>query len=157
LKYHDLTRLPSMYEQIKNLETDDKVNSRYLIQMSERTGDLAKAIEAGEGYQANHKDGIPNAILVSLAIAYSRTGETAKAEVMLDHLKQKSKTSTEALYRLAEVHGELGHKDEAIALLQKCLESRDDRMVWLKVETNFDSLRNEPRFRQILSQMSLAG
>jgi len=157
LKYHDLTRLPSMYEQIKNLETDDKINSRYVIQMSERTGDLAKAIEAGEDYQANHKDGIPNAILVSLAIAYSRTGETAKAEVMLDHLKQKSKTSTEALYRLAEVHGELGHKDEAIALLQKCLESRDDRMVWLKVETNFDSLRNEPRFRQILGQMNLPG
>ena len=68
---------------------------------------------------------------------------------------QRDKSSSGTAYRLAMADSDLGRVNKAILLLQKCLEAHNDRMVWVKVEPRFDSLRNNPRFQEILRKMNL--
>ena len=151
----DFSKAAYVGEQIKSLQQDEKARARSLTYIFGKAGDHSKVLELGEAYLANNEDA-PSYMKVPLAIAYARTGQAAKATEMINSLKQRATKSTEAVYRLAQVHGELEHTEEAIALLQKCLGAHDDRLVWLKVEPNFDSLRSDPRYRQMLSQMNLA-
>jgi DNA-binding winged helix-turn-helix (wHTH) protein/TolB-like protein/Tfp pilus assembly protein PilF len=153
----EFEKLVPISEQIRNLEEDSKIGVRQSVHAFVRTGDYARVIELGEPYLSNNMEGLPNLLGLDLAIAYERAGHPPKARQIVDHLEKRSRQSTEAVFRLAEFHGELGHKDEAIALLQKCLAAHDDRMVWLKVDPNFDTLRDDARFRQMLGQMNLGG
>ena len=57
--------------------------------------------------------------------------------------------------RLASVYAEMGRKDDAIAALQKAFATRDDRMMWIKTNPHYDTLRNDPRFQEILQKMKL--
>ena len=149
----DFAKASDIAEQIKSLQQDAKASSA-IAYIFGKSGDHNKVIELCEAY-LEHNEHAPSYMLVPLAIAYARTGNAAKAAEIVNVLKERSNKSTEDIYRLAQVHAELGHKEEAIALLQKCLEAHDDRMVWLKVEPNFESLRGEAHFQQILSKMGL--
>jgi len=44
---------------------------------------------------------------------------------------------------------------QPIAALQKCLELREDRMVWTKDEPRFAGIKDDPRFQSILRKMNL--
>jgi hypothetical protein len=57
--------------------------------------------------------------------------------------------------RLAAVYASLGRKDDAIGALQKGFAARDDRLMWIKTNPHFDSLRSDPRFQEILHKMRL--
>jgi len=65
----------------------------------ERQGDYEAALTsyalALRDQPTNHR------VLQNMAIAYSRTGETAKAEAMMDQLRQRSKTHRKAKRRAA--------------------------------------------------------
>lgn len=98
---------------------------------------------------------IPDSLATELAIAYSQTRQDAKAKEMLDQLKRAATTDSHALYRLAMVHAELGRREAAIAFLERALVEHDDRMVWIKVEPRFDSLRDDERFKALLRRMKL--
>jgi hypothetical protein len=149
-------QLPAVAEQVVKLGESQAANERVLSIAYSRARDYARVIAMGEAYQASHqgKDW-PLYLSADLAIAYSRSGQLAKAQEMITYLAERAKVELEAAYRLARVFGELGRKDEAIVLLQKCFVARDDRMVWLKVEPNFESFRNDPRFQSLLQKMNL--
>ena len=50
---------------------------------------------------------------------------------------------------MAENYTELGRFDVAVAVLKKCFELREERMMWLKVEPRFANLRDDSRFQEI--------
>jgi len=52
-------------------------------------------------------------------------------------------------------YSELGRTDEAIAALQKCLELREDRMVWTKMNHALPASRTTRAFQAILRTMNL--
>jgi hypothetical protein len=56
---------------------------------------------------------------------------------------------------MAGYYVRLGRKEEAIASLQKGYEERDFRMTMLAVDFGFDSLRSDPRFKDLLRKMKL--
>ena len=66
-----------------------------------------------------------------------------------------SETDTQALYSLAENYAEIGRIDEAIAALEKCFETREERMAWIKTEPRFANLKDDSRFQEILRKMNL--
>ena len=44
---------------------------------------------------------------------------------------------------------------EALAALEKCLDLREERMIWTKDEPRFANISNEPAFKVILKKMRL--
>ncbi len=90
-----------------------------------------------------------------LATAFYQTGQTEKATEMLIRLKRLAEKDPKSLYFLAMNYSELGRTDEALAALRKCLELREERMLWTKDEPRFDAIKNDPRFRQILRRLDL--
>ena len=74
---------------------------------------------------------------------------------MRNHLKKLAENDPKPLYFLALSDSEIGRTDEAIAALQKCLELREERMIWNKDEPRFDNLKDDARFQEILQKMNL--
>jgi hypothetical protein len=59
-------------------------------------------------------------------------------------------------YNIAIVYVGLGEKEQALAWLVKAYEDRDVRLVFLKVEPKWDSLRADERFMDLIGRMGLA-
>jgi DNA-binding winged helix-turn-helix (wHTH) protein/TolB-like protein/cytochrome c-type biogenesis protein CcmH/NrfG len=86
---------------------------------------------------------------------YFRVGVTEKAEELLRRLETEARAAEGRDVRLAAVYASLGRKDDAIGALQRGFAARDDRLMWIKTNPHFDSLRSDPRFQEILHKMRL--
>jgi hypothetical protein len=58
--------------------------------------------------------------------------------------------------KLAQVHVGLGDRTQALDQLEAAFEQKAADLAWLAVRPVFASLRAEPRFRALLSDMGLA-
>ena len=58
-----------------------------------------------------------------------------------------------ASYNFAVVALGLGERDRALGWLEKALDERSSQMCFLRVEPLWDSLRPDPRFREVLKQV----
>ncbi len=92
---------------------------------------------------------------VALTIALYRSGDAERANANLRSLVQKANEKSGRWVRLAHVYAAMDKKDEAFYALRKGIETRDDRLMWLKTTPYFDKLRDDPRFLQILRSMNL--
>ena len=98
----------------------------------------------------------PNRVFVAaLGHAYSLSGERDKANKILDELREMSKQRYVSPYLIAIVYVGLGDKDQAFAWLDKAFQDRSSLLLWLKVEPQFDSLRDDPRFQDLLRRVGL--
>lgn len=156
LARRDYDSLPAIAQQLTRLDPDSYFTARNISIVYLNRGNYAKVIEAEEDYLAKHNDKSMSDYLTSnLAVAYARSGQKEKAEATLRRLEQKANNGNETSYRLAMAYSDLDRKDRAINLLQECLLAHDDRMVWIKVEPRFDSLRDDKRFQELLRKMNL--
>ena len=55
---------------------------------------------------------------------------------------------------MARVHAALGENDKALELLEEGYEIGDANMVLVKVNPDFDPLRDDPRFQDLLRRMN---
>lgn len=92
---------------------------------------------------------------VGLAQAYARAGNKRAARRMLNGWGSRAKRSYVPPVLFAQVYAALGEKDQALAWLEKAYAGRDPYLVWLKVDPAFDSLRSEPRFRDLMRNLRL--
>lgn len=118
-------------------------------------GEFAQAIEVSE-QELTRKSSQKFVWLSLLATAYAKIGQSEKADEYLKQLEELSQTDTKALYSLAENYAERGRVGEAVNVLQKCFDLREERMIWLKVEPRFANLREDSRFLELLQKMNLA-
>ncbi|MGD0791985.1 MAG: tetratricopeptide repeat protein [Terriglobales bacterium] len=56
---------------------------------------------------------------------------------------------------LASLHARLGENAEAIGYLQQCVKSRSPGLMFLKVGPDWDNLRSDPRFQEIVRSVGL--
>jgi hypothetical protein len=54
------------------------------------------------------------------------------------------------------VYAGLGETGHAFAWLKRARDTRDERMVMIKVDQKLDSLRSDPRFGELLRSLDLA-
>jgi len=87
----------------------------------------------------------------ALGRAYSESGPKGYWMWRLEKLKGQYEHNP---YLAAQIYAQLGHKDQALALLEKAYEKHDGRIYRLKVEPLLDPLRNEPRFGDLLRRMN---
>ncbi|MDQ6652311.1 MAG: protein kinase [Acidobacteriota bacterium] len=92
-------------------------------------------------------------LLASLGRAYALAGQPDKAQKALDELREMSKSRYVSPYLIAVVYAGLGDKDQAFAWLEQAYQDRSFFLIWLKVEPRFDSLRDDPRFQDLLRRV----
>lgn len=88
-----------------------------------------------------------------LALAYAALGDEKEALRILGKLQQQAKQEYVTPYPMARAYFRLGQKEEALAWLQKGLATNDGDMQQLKVDPDFDPLRSDPRFQNLLRSM----
>ena len=90
-----------------------------------------------------------------LGHAYAVAGQTDKARQTLAELDALSRQIPVSPYDIALIHTALGDPSQAFAWLDKAFRARNWELVQLKVDTRFDSLRNDPRFVELLKRIGL--
>lgn len=56
---------------------------------------------------------------------------------------------------LASIHAHLGDKTEAIGLLRQCVRDHNPWLVEVNTNPDFDSLRSDPRFQDVVRAVRL--
>ena len=82
----------------------------------------------------------------------SRSGQQGEARAVLDELLKLSKERYVPPYNLAVVYNALGESEKAMEYLEKGLGEKDVRMVFLKVEPMWTTLRSNPTFVDLLKR-----
>ena len=118
-------------------------------------GEYPRVIEISE-QELTAKNSQEFVWLSLLVTSHHRSGQTGKRDERLKQLEEVARTDTKALYALAENYAELGRTNDALAALEKCIEVREERMMWLKVEPRLAQLKGNARFDGILRGMNLA-
>ncbi len=86
----------------------------------------------------------------ALAYAYAAAGRRAEAEKLLAQMISLSKRRYVSPLYLATVYTGLGEKEQAIEQINKAYENRHPGLVLIRVWPLFDSLRDDPRFQNLL-------
>jgi serine/threonine protein kinase/tetratricopeptide (TPR) repeat protein len=117
------------------------------------TGDYSAAIAAHQrGLAASRRS--PEQLL-SYARTLALAGRRAEATVIADSLRRDSNTRLRPIL-LASVYVALGRRDDAIKLLQQGVEEQRDLWILeLGVSPTWNSLRPDPRFERLLTQLRL--
>ena len=85
---------------------------------------------------------------------YARVGRVEDARRALEYLKGELNT-TVSPFQEATIYVALGEHDRAVDLLERAVRDRAWLVQLLKVEPNFDPLREQPRFRALLRKVGL--
>jgi len=87
--------------------------------------------------------------------AYAKSGWKAYVQMNLDRLVDQSQRTPVPPFVIATMYARLGRKEEAIAWLEKGYEERDFRMTLISVSFEFDSMRSDPRFKELVRRLGL--
>ena len=94
-----------------------------------------------------------------MARTYSTSGYKKAREVYLQNQLAIVKTLVQknglAPIEAAVVCALLNDRDEAFKWLEKAYELHSDRLVYLKINPDFDSLRSDPRFADIVRRIGI--
>jgi serine/threonine-protein kinase len=91
-----------------------------------------------------------------LGHVYGVSGKKAEARAVLDELMQTSRQQYVPADSIALVYAGLGEKDQAFTWLEKAYEEHAFKMAWLKVDPQWDSLRSDPRFADLVRRVGLS-
>lgn len=93
--------------------------------------------------------------LTSLASAYALAGRRSEAEALLQELQVLAKKRYLSPALVAGIYAGLGEKDEAFRLLEEAFRLRSRYLVWLKVALEYEQLRSDPRFQELIARIGL--
>jgi TolB-like protein/Tfp pilus assembly protein PilF len=88
--------------------------------------------------------------------AYKASGGRGYWQQILEFHKEAIRTG-KSPHRLdmARLYARLGERDEALAWLEKVFDIGEAAVVWLKVSPEWDNLRGDPRFSELLKKVGL--
>jgi TolB-like protein/tetratricopeptide (TPR) repeat protein len=82
-------------------------------------------------------------------------GKRAEAQKIIGELTARSANEYIDPCLLAFVYIALGDKDQAFAWMEKAFKERSGWILWLQVEPQFDPLRSDPRFKDLVHRIGL--
>lgn len=91
--------------------------------------------------------------LAALARVDASSGQQASARALLETLRARSLHTYVSPFYLAEVYAALGDQNVAMEELEKAYEDRSNSIIFLRVDPDFDSLRSNPRFQQLIERL----
>jgi TolB-like protein/DNA-binding winged helix-turn-helix (wHTH) protein/Flp pilus assembly protein TadD len=144
-------------EQLRNtLEMDPNFALAHLVlgETYEQKGDFLHAIEQMQKATANS----PNTPLMEAGLghAYGAAKRTPEARAVLGQLMEQSKKQYVAPFYIAIVYAGLGENERSMDWLEKAYEDRSNGLVFMRVDPELDTLRSNPRFRELQSKLHLS-
>jgi len=152
-------RYQDAIKQLKNtieLDPDYEVTHLSLADVYEQIGNYDEAIlESQKAYQLMGDD--------ETAELYGKAkGEAGYHDLRerierrsLENLKEYAKTAYVSPLVFAGTYAHLGDKDEAFQWLEKAYEDRSVLLVQLKVSRDWDNIRSDPRFTDLVNRIGL--
>ncbi|OLB35152.1 MAG: hypothetical protein AUH11_15495 [Acidobacteria bacterium 13_2_20CM_57_17] len=95
-------------------------------------------------------------LAASIEEDFKKSGYKGVLQSWLEGLTELSKHSYVSSYSIAESYMRMGEKQKAFEWLEKAYEEHDSGLVSLAVEPMFESLRSDPRFKEIVRRMKLS-
>jgi adenylate cyclase len=144
----------------KTIEIDPNFGNAHglLGNVLEHRGQLKEAIVEYEKSISLSVDPID---LAQLARAYFLDGRKGEAQQLWNKLRSLSERQYVPAYSMAVVQLTFGNKDEAIRLLEKSYEDHapfdSADLGWILVDHRLDSLRNDPRFKKLITRIFSGG
>jgi tetratricopeptide (TPR) repeat protein len=109
-------------------------------------------LEFQKGVEASGRSSLS---LGNLGNCYGVTGKRAEAMALLKELEERY-TKREAIgFNIASVYAGLGGKDQAFAWLEKDFQQRSGQLQEIVWWPNFESLRTDPRYLDLVGRMGL--
>ena len=90
-----------------------------------------------------------------LVYALARGGEPERAEALIAELERLAEERYVPPSKLAIAWLGLGDRTRALVWLERAIEARDDRLVYLAVDPHFRELQSEPAFRAVAERVGL--
>lgn len=108
--------------------------------------------EFTRGVELSHGDPVAKAFL---ARSYAAAGHKDQATKILNELLQLATRQYMPPVEIAATYTALGRNEEAFSWLNKAYDQRAAALVYLRVNRDYDSIRPDPRFQDLLRRMHL--
>ncbi len=89
----------------------------------------------------------------ALAMAYAAAGKTKQAQGIVAELENLSRTRYVLPYNIAKIYAAAANTEKAFAWLQKAYDEGNPDLIELNSEPIFDSVRNDPRFAELMQRI----
>ena len=94
-------------------------------------------------------------ILGALGLTFARWGKRERANAILGKMETLTETGYVDQFDIAQINAGLGETDKVMRRLERAARERSSFLVFMNVLPAFQSLRSDPRFEALLSQLSL--
>jgi len=154
-------RYPEAVTQLKRvIAMDEKFDTAYvwLIVALEMQGKYPEAFEwFMKGRARNFPDPDQQKITQALQAAYQTSGWQGMLleQIRLHEDSIKTDEAKIPYFQLAVLYAKVGNKDKAFECLEKSYQRRESWMSLLKVEPGLDSIRDDPRFDELVNRVGL--
>ncbi len=149
----DFDRATEQFKKALDLDPNWYFARMNLANVLIRQGRNAEAVvEAEKAVDLSKRQGIPLGILGNV---YARSGRQADAIKIVEELKEGYQKHQTGGLDIARVYSRHGEKNEALAWMEKELQARNQKMPIQVSIGIFDSLRDDPRFKDLLKRMGL--
>ena len=108
-----------------------------------------------EGQKSVDLSNRSNASLALLGHVYGRLGKRTEAEALIKELQERYNKQEADARDLAVVYCGLGDKDQAFAWLEKAFADHSHFLAVLRLEPLLDSLKNDPRWHELLRRVGV--
>ncbi|HEY7160031.1 MAG TPA: tetratricopeptide repeat protein, partial [Acidobacteriota bacterium] len=132
------------------LEPNFPVAHWHLGLIYEQKGQYDQAIE--EHRKAVELSGGSPRLIAALGHAFAIAGKREEALHIINQLKQREYVSP---LEIASIHLALGDQQNAFEFLEKAFNERSFHITYLKIRPDFDSIRNDPRFGDLIRRIGL--
>ena len=93
--------------------------------------------------------------LSGLGYVYAMAGRRDEALEILKELEERYGKREAVGQHLAAIYSGLGEKDRAFAWLEKDFEERSGELPYIRIRVQFEQLRREPRYADLIRRMGL--
>jgi len=94
-------------------------------------------------------------MIAALGHAYAKAGKRNEANRILDELQKLSAVRYVSSYELAAIYVALGEREQAFQRLETAYKERSFHLINLKVRPEFEPLRPDPRFHDLVRRIGL--
>ena len=150
-RQHD--RAIAQYQRALDLDADFSRSHLYLGMAYDAIGRHDEAVD--EIRVALAQSGGSGVIVGALGHALAAAGRHAEARDLLGDLAAREATQYVPAFNRALIHVGLGETDRAFEYLDRAFEERSSWLVSLKIEPLLDSIRDDPRFADLVKRVAL--